>query len=89
MTQGIQAHPSLKALPFSYSNRTTGSCIQAILDLAKRLKILFRFRIWCHAVQAHPVCANIILVCILVSSAFLACEDPLRAQSDINVVSAV
>merc|ERR1719275_110167 len=44
-----------------------------------------RFRIWCHAVQAHPVCANIILVCILVSSAFLACEDPLRAQSDINV----
>ena len=45
------------------------------------------FRVWCHSVQAHPVCANIILVCILVSSAFLACEDPLRASSDINVVS--
>merc|ERR1719382_1661694 len=44
-----------------------------------------RFRIWCHAVQAHPICANIILVCILVSSGFLACEDPLRADSDINV----
>jgi len=44
-----------------------------------------RFRIWCHAVQAHPICANIILVCILVSSAFLACEDPLRADSEINV----
>ena len=45
------------------------------------------FRVWCHSVQAHPICANIILVCILVSSAFLACEDPLRAKSDINVVS--
>merc|ERR1719471_806431 len=44
-----------------------------------------RFRIWCHTVQAHPICANIILVCILVSSAFLACEDPLRADSEINV----
>merc|ERR1719277_37939 len=44
-----------------------------------------RFRIWCHAVQAHPICANIILVSILVSSAFLACEDPLRADSEINV----
>jgi len=43
-----------------------------------------RFRIFCHRVQAHPVCANIILVCILVSSGFLACEDPLRADSDIN-----
>jgi voltage-dependent calcium channel L type alpha-1D len=32
-----------------------------------------------------PISGNIILVCILVSSAFLACEDPLRAQSDINV----
>jgi voltage-dependent calcium channel L type alpha-1D len=45
------------------------------------------FRILCHKIQAHPICANIILVCILVSSAFLACEDPLRADSDINVVS--
>merc|ERR1712106_667673 len=43
------------------------------------------FRIMCHKIQAHPICSNIILVCILVSSAFLACEDPLRADSDINV----
>merc|ERR1719158_1438307 len=44
-----------------------------------------KFRILCHSIQAHPICANIILVCILVSSGFLACEDPLRADSDINV----
>ena len=31
--------------------------------------------------------SNFILVCILVSSALLACEDPLRSQSDINIVS--
>jgi len=43
-----------------------------------------KFRILCHSIQAHPICANIILVCILVSSAFLACEDPLRADSKIN-----
>ena len=46
-----------------------------------------KFRILCHKIQAHPVVGNIILVCILVSSAFLACEDPLRAKSEINVVS--
>jgi len=44
------------------------------------------FRILCHRIQGHPVCSNIILVCILVSSAFLACEDPLRAKSDINIL---
>ena len=44
------------------------------------------FRIMCWKIQAHPICSNIILVCILVSSAFLACEDPLRAKSDINQV---
>merc|ERR1712106_819334 len=42
------------------------------------------FRIMCHKIQAHPTCSNIILVCILVSSAFLACEDPLRSKSQIN-----
>ena len=36
--------------------------------------------------QAHPICANIILVCILVSSAFLACEDPLQSKSKINQI---
>ena len=40
----------------------------------------------CWRIQGHPVCGNIILVCILVSSSFLACEDPLRAKSEINQV---
>jgi len=42
------------------------------------------FRVLCHKIQAHPICSNIILVCILVSSAFLACEDPLKAKAPIN-----
>merc|ERR1719431_1780366 len=44
------------------------------------------FRIMCHKIQAHPICSNIILVCILVSSAFLACEDPLQSKSNINQI---
>jgi len=42
-------------------------------------------RIFCHWLQGHPIMSNIILVCILVSSALLACEDPLRGKSEINV----
>jgi len=43
-----------------------------------------KIRVMCWKIQGHPVCGNIILVCILVSSAFLACEDPLSATSSIN-----
>merc|ERR1719312_2371778 len=42
-------------------------------------------RIFCHWLQGHPIMGNFILVCILVSSALLACEDPLRSKSDINI----
>merc|ERR1712123_133353 len=41
-------------------------------------------RIFCHWLQGHPIMGNFILVCIIVSSALLACEDPLRSKSDIN-----
>ena len=40
----------------------------------------------CWKIQAHPIICNIILICIIVSSAFLACEDPLQANSSINKV---
>ena len=43
-------------------------------------------RVFCWKLQAHPIVSNIILVCILVSSAFLACEDPLRSKSNINQI---
>ena len=46
-------------------------------------------RIFCHWLQGHPVMGNFILVCIIVSSAFLACEDPLQSNSDINQVSLI
>ena len=66
---------------FKKDNRFVFLAIMFFVDL-----IVGRFRIMCHSIQAHPVCANIILVCILVSSGFLACEDPLKANSKINVV---
>jgi len=37
----------------------------------------FRFRVFCHWLCNHSYFGNIILVCILVSSALLAAEDPL------------
>merc|ERR550532_1006749 len=42
-------------------------------------------RIFCHWLQGHPIMSNCILVCVLVSSALLACEDPLRSESDVNI----
>ena len=46
-------------------------------------------RIFCHWLQGHPVMGNFILVCIIVSSALLACEDPLQSNSPINQVSSI
>jgi len=42
-------------------------------------------RVFCHWLQGHPIMGNFILVCIIISSALLACEDPLRSKSDINI----
>ena len=44
-------------------------------------------RVFCHWLQGHPIMGNFILVCIIVSSALLACEDPLQSNSPINQVS--
>lgn len=43
-----------------------------------------RFRVFCHWLCNHSLFGNIILVCILVSSAMLAAEDPLDAESNQN-----
>ena len=48
---------------------------------------LHRFRVICHKICCHPYFANIILACILISSAMLAAEDPLKANSPRNQVS--
>ncbi|UYV76435.1 hypothetical protein LAZ67_14000397 [Cordylochernes scorpioides] len=45
-----------------------------------------KFRIICHCFVNHPYFCNFILVCILISSAMLAAEDPLDAASDRNRV---
>ena len=46
-----------------------------------------KFRRFCHFVCNHAIFSNIILVCILISSAMLAAEDPLKAESPRNRVS--
>ncbi|KMQ93677.1 voltage-dependent calcium channel type d subunit alpha-1, partial [Lasius niger] len=43
-----------------------------------------RIRIFCHWFCNHSYFSNVILVCIMISSAMLAAEDPLRASSDRN-----
>ncbi|XP_037069843.1 muscle calcium channel subunit alpha-1-like isoform X3 [Pollicipes pollicipes] len=43
-----------------------------------------RFRIFCHWFCNHSYFSNVILVCILVSSAMLAAEDPLDGKSERN-----
>ncbi|XP_024084384.1 muscle calcium channel subunit alpha-1 isoform X2 [Cimex lectularius] len=45
-----------------------------------------RFRVFCHWFCNHSYFGNVILVCIMVSSALLAAEDPLRADSPRNKV---
>ncbi|VDL89701.1 unnamed protein product [Schistocephalus solidus] len=45
------------------------------------------FRRLCHYICNHPYFNNVVLVCILVSSAMLAAEDPLDASSYRNIVS--
>ncbi|XP_065351479.1 muscle calcium channel subunit alpha-1 isoform X11 [Cloeon dipterum] len=43
-----------------------------------------RIRIFCHWLCNHSLFGNIILVCIMISSALLAAEDPLDGNSDRN-----
>ncbi|KAF4532564.1 hypothetical protein B566_EDAN008488, partial [Ephemera danica] len=43
-----------------------------------------RFRVFCHWLCNHSHFGNVILVCIMISSAMLAAEDPLNANSERN-----
>ncbi|XP_073994416.1 ca[2+]-channel protein alpha[[1]] subunit D isoform X2 [Rhodnius prolixus] len=45
-----------------------------------------RIRVFCHWLCNHSHFSNVILVCIMVSSALLAAEDPLKAESPRNKV---
>ncbi|XP_071748883.1 muscle calcium channel subunit alpha-1 isoform X29 [Lepeophtheirus salmonis] len=45
-----------------------------------------RFRILCHFICNHSYFGNIVLVCIMVSSAMLAAEDPLNSNSERNKI---
>lgn len=52
-----------------------------------KLIFLHRFRIFCHKLCNHSQFGNMILACIMFSSAMLAAEDPLNSKSDRNRVS--
>ena len=43
----------------------------------------------CHFICNHSYFGNIVLVCIMVSSAMLAAEDPLKSDSPRNKVSKI
>ncbi|XP_049817851.1 muscle calcium channel subunit alpha-1 isoform X2 [Aethina tumida] len=45
-----------------------------------------RFRVFCHWLCNHSAFGNVILVCIMVSSALLAVEDPINSESETNKV---
>ncbi|GLH14148.1 Voltage-dependent calcium channel type A subunit alpha-1 [Gryllus bimaculatus] len=45
-----------------------------------------RFRIFCHWFCNHSYFGNVILVCIMISSAMLAAEDPLRSHTPRNEI---
>nr|XP_012136470.1 PREDICTED: muscle calcium channel subunit alpha-1 isoform X4 [Megachile rotundata] len=45
-----------------------------------------RVRVFCHWLCNHSYFGNVILVCIMISSAMLAAEDPLRASSYRNQI---
>lgn len=47
----------------------------------------YSFRVFCHWLCNHSHFGNIILACIMFSSAMLAAEDPLNANSPRNQVS--
>jgi polyferredoxin len=49
--------------------------------------LMTRFRVFCHWLCNHNYFGNIILACILISSAMLAAEDPLSTETDRNKVS--
>ena len=46
-----------------------------------------RFRLICHRICNHPYFGNVVLACIIISSAMLAAEDPLDFDKKRNEVS--
>ena len=57
-----------------------------IADTKTLIYFVCRFRVMCHFICNHSYFGNIVLVCIMISSAMLAAEDPLRADSPRNKV---
>lgn len=41
-----------------------------------------RFRLFCYRIIRHSLFDNFILICIMISSAMLAVEDPLQSKTD-------
>lgn len=80
--------PSFHLNPYSYINCPS---VTQVIPIPKASSFFIfshtnSFRVFCHTVINHSYFSNFILVCILVSSAMLAAEDPLRSNSFRNQV---
>nr|QSV39147.1 voltage-dependent calcium channel L type alpha-1 [Meloidogyne graminicola] len=71
------------------SSHLTGQTKQKPIPKASSLFLLSHtnpFRLFCNRIINHSYFTNSVLICILVSSAMLAAEDPLQAQSYRNTI---
>lgn len=78
----------------SFSRKRTGKRTVTLSPFSNDLYLsiyiynttFFRIRVFCHWLCNHSYFGNVILVCIMISSAMLAAEDPLSASSPRNQV---
>nr|CAD2160901.1 unnamed protein product [Meloidogyne enterolobii] len=71
------------------ASHLTGQSKQKPIPKASSLFLLSHtnpFRLFCNRIINHSYFTNSVLICILVSSAMLAAEDPLQAQSYRNTI---
>ena len=94
-TKIIPIPPASSFFIFSPTNRYgsftfyTYLSVAGFLILYETVMLVYgdRFRIFCHWVCNHSLFGNIILVCIMISSAMLAAEDPIDPNSQRNKVT--
>jgi hypothetical protein len=63
------------------------SCLLSGLFLSFHILLCTRIRVFCHWLCNHSYFGNVILACIMISSAMLAAEDPLQSDTPRNEVS--
>ena len=81
-------HCSRRLNSMTFEDITDVNATRAVIDIKPAMFItLLRFRVFCHWLCNHNYFGNVILACILISSAMLAAEEPLNTTTDRNLVS--